>query len=225
LEEGADLVILQITLNDPEVKAHRPTGITENMPDRFGALKLTGTLGWLSRHWRTFGFAMTRIHNTQTHNAYIDYFNDLFQNPRSWKPFVDSMSAIAASAKSANKPIVAVVFPLFGLPMDDNYPFYPIHEKVSGLLTSLSVPHLDISGIYKGIPLDRLQVIPGVDRHPNEIAHRMAAERIYLWLEEQNLVPAELRVPEKFATRLGTTNQRLLSAAPTSPAAPEESPE
>jgi hypothetical protein len=208
ITEGADLIILQITLNDPEVKHHKPSGITENMQDKFGAMQLTGFVGWLAKHWKTLSFVLTRLHNTKTHRAYIDYFNDLYENPRSWKPFVASMTELVQTAKTAKVPIVSVVFPLFGLPMDDRYPFYPLHKKVDDLMTSLGVPLLDVSAIYKGIPLDHLQVIPGVDRHPNEIAHRMAAESIYLWLEDRKLVPEDLIIKEKFATRLGVTGQR-----------------
>jgi hypothetical protein len=215
VQEGNDAIILQITLNDPEVKHHTPTGISENMQDRFGALKLEGKSGWLVRHWRSYGFVATRLHNTKTHSAYVDYFNDLFENPRTWKPFSESMRRLVETVRRQNKPIVAVVFPLFGIPMDDNYPFYPIHAKVEELMKSLNVPVLDLSPIYKGIPLDRLQVIPGVDRHPNEIAHRMAAERIYLWLEEQKIVPEEFLIREKFATRLGTRGQRMWTGSST----------
>jgi len=210
LREGADLVILQITLNDPEIKLHNPTGITENMQDKFGQLNMSGRVGWLAGHWRTLGFVLTRLHNSQTHQAYIDYFNDLFNNPRSWKQFTDSMSTIVSLVRKSGKPVVAVVFPLFGLPMDDRYPFYPLHTKVEEFMKSLNVPVLDVSSRYKGIPLEHLQVIPGVDRHPNEIAHRMAAEEIYLWLEQKQLIPESCVIKEKFATRLGTTNQRLI---------------
>jgi hypothetical protein len=214
ISEGADLIIVQITLNDPEVKHHKPSGITENMQDKFGALKLTGTLGWLAQHWKTFGFVVTRIHNTKTHRAYIDYFNDLFENPRSWKPFASSMGEIVGLARNAKVPVVSVVFPLFGIPMDDRYPFYALHTKVANLMSSLNTPLLDVSNMYKGIPLEHLQVIPGVDRHPNEIAHRMAAEGIYLWLEEQSLIPQDLIITEKFATRLGVTGQRPWTTEP-----------
>ena len=213
LNEGADLILLQITLNDPEIKRHTPSGIRENMDDRFGALQLSGFLGKLATHWRTLGFILTRLHNTQTHQAYVEYFNDLFGNPRTWKPFVESMTSLVNKARNSQKPIVAVLFPLFGLPMDDRYPFYPIHAKVTDLLRSLNVPALDISAIYKDVPLERMQVIPGVDRHPNEIAHRMAAERIYLWLEEQKLLPERALITEKFATRLGTNKQRAWNSA------------
>jgi hypothetical protein len=94
--------------------------------------------------------------------------------------------------------------------MTESYPFFPIHKKVDQLLTDVRVRHLDISSIYNGIPLERLQVIPGVDRHPNEIAHRMAAERIYLWLEELHLIPDEFRLTERYATRLGIEKQRKI---------------
>jgi hypothetical protein len=208
LTEGADLVLLQITLNDPEVKHHTPQGIRENMEDRFGPLSLSGRLGWLQSHWKTFGFVASRIHNTATHREYVRYFIDLFENPRTWKPFVESMKLLVKNVRDSKKPIVAVVFPLFGLPMDNSYPFHSIHEKVEKLLNELGVPVLDLSPMYKGIPLERLQVIPGVDRHPNEIAHRMAAEKIYLWLEEQKLIPQDSLITEKFATRLGIDPQR-----------------
>ncbi len=208
IKEGADLIILQITLNDPEIKHHNPSGITENMQDKFGQLNLTGRKAWLASHWRTYGFVASRLHNSKTHQAYIDYFNDLFSNPRSWKQFTDSMSSIVQLARESKTPVVAVVFPLFGIPMDESYPFYALHEKVEQFMRGLGVPVLDVSAAYKGIPLDRLQVIPGVDRHPNEIAHRMAAEEIYLWLEGQRLLPNDFVIQEKFATRLGISGQR-----------------
>jgi lysophospholipase L1-like esterase len=212
ITEGSDLILLQITLNDPEIKKHTPSGIRENMDDRFGALTMTGPLGTLAQYWKTLGYAMTRLHNTKTHRAYVDYFNDLFENPRTWNPFVESMRKLVATAKDSKKPLVAVVFPLFGIPMTDAYPFYGIHAKVRELMRSLDVPLLDLSQMYQGIPLERLQVIPGVDRHPNEIAHRMAAERIYLWLEEQTMIPANHTISEKFATRLGIDAQRRWEA-------------
>jgi len=208
IKEGADLIILQIALNDPQIKAIRPMGLTEHMTDRFGPLRLKGPIRTLAKHWRTLGFVLARIHNARTHQAYIDYFTGLFTEEKTWKPFTESMAQLTALAKESNTPIMSVVFPLFGTAMNKDYPFYPIHNKVRDLMTSLSVPILDISSIYRGIPLEHLQVIPGVDRHPNEIAHRMAAERIYLWLEETNTLPEDLVIKEKFATRLGINTQR-----------------
>lgn len=208
IREGANLILLQITLNDPEIKHHTPSGLKEHMPDRFGALSLSGNVGSIAKHWKTLAFILNRLHNTQTHQAYADYFLDLFNNPRTWIPFKRSMTKLVETARKANIPIRAVVFPLFGLPMDATYPFFSIHEKVDTLMRELNVPSLDLSPIYKDIPLPRLQVIPGVDRHPNEIAHRMAAEEIYLWLEDMRVLPERTLIRDKFATRLGIDSQR-----------------
>lgn len=199
IEEQADLVLLQITLNDPEIKAGTPIGIT--VFDRFGPPKYGKFVTWLLSWSKLANFVAQRLHNSQTHTAYKQYFLDLYENPRSWNSFKTALSQIASLSKDSNTKIFAVIFPLFGLALDDNYPFYDIHKKVAEELKSLGVPYDDISEIYKGIPLERLQVLPGVDRHPNEIAHRMAAEEMYTVLKERNLIPQELQISKRFKGR------------------------
>ena len=200
IEQEADLIILQITLNDPEIKPYTPIGIS--VFDTFGQLKVTGFEKFVFDHWKTLGFVVTRLHNSQTTRDYTKYFNDLFFKEKTWNNFHDSLGEIARLTTTAKTPIVAVVFPLFGLPLDDKYPFHAIHQKVHGALEELKIPYLDLYKLYEGIPLDRLQVIPDGDRHPNEIAHRMAAETIYTWLtNEQALIPEELKIKLRFQGR------------------------
>jgi lysophospholipase L1-like esterase len=199
IQEEADLILLQITLNDPEIKAGTPIGIT--VFDKFGPPKYGSFVKAVVENSKFVAFVASRLHNSKTQREYREYFFDLYENPRSWNQFQKSLAKIAELAKNANKPLVAVVFPLFGLPMDQTYPFYPIHEKVSSALNELNVKHRDISDIYKDIPLERLQVIPGVDRHPNEIGHRMAAEAIYDWLNQQKLLPQTVLINKKFKGR------------------------
>lgn len=199
IKEQADIILLQITLNDPEIKGETPIGIT--VYNRFGPPEYGPVAKFLVKHSRLAGFVAQRLHNSKTQKEYRDYFIDLFENPRSWNSFKGAIEQIHAACRESNTPLAAVVFPLFGLPLDERYPFYGIHEKVNGLLSQLGVAHLDISEIYKGIPLERLQVLPGVDRHPNEIAHRMAAEKIYDWLVEQNKIPQDLQIRLRFRGR------------------------
>ena len=207
LRERSDLVILQITLNDAELKPYTPTGIQEGMPDRFGELKYGPSLQFLTSHWRTLDFVLKRIHNTRTHTAYRDYFIELFENPRGWKVFSQSLTKIRDACAESKTPLVAVVLPLFGATIDDYYPFRELHAKIAGLLEQLQIAHEDIIDAYQGIPTEVIQVIPGVDRHPNEIGHRIAAEQIYMALEKRDLIPAELKIRERFKTRLGTVKQ------------------
>jgi len=197
--EQADLIILQITLNDPELKSGTPIGITQF--DRFGPPKYNKFISWLLSWSKLSNFIAQRLHNSDTQRAYKEYFIDLFDNPRSWNSFRSALTEISKISRESKTKVVAVVFPLFGLPLDDNYPFHGIHKKVSEALSQLEIPQHDISEIYKGIPLERLQVLPGEDRHPNEIAHRMAAEEIYSWLVKQNLIPEALRISKRFKGR------------------------
>ncbi len=110
-------------------------------------------------------------------------------------------------SNEAKVPLVAFIFPLFGLPLDDEYPFWGIHNKVSEAMKELSIPHEDLQSIYAGIPLERLQVIPDGDRHPNEIAHRMAAEEMYRWLAEHKYLPEQLLIKLRYKSRHGIAHQ------------------
>ena len=201
LEEESNLIILQITLNDPELKPYRPTGITEF--GRFGEYKPSGLNAFLCKYWRSYAYVRSRLHNTATHREYKKYFFDLFENPRGLRVFKKSLAEMKELSQQAGAPMVGVVFPLFGEPLDESYPFLPLHKLITDFLTELGAPALDLHGLYKGIPLERLQVIPGVDRHPNEIAHRMAAEQLYLWLFDQQLIPAKFKIKELFKERTG----------------------
>ena len=198
LSEGADLILLQVTLNDPEIKPYRPTGLLLNQDT--GVPKLDAPI---FTYWRSLAFVAQRLLNAQSRREYRDYFFKLFDNPRTWKPFVESMTKLVGRARDAKVPLVAVVFPLFGYVVNDEYPFGPIHQKVASLLSDLQVPTLDITNEYRDMPLDRLQVIPIEDRHPNEIAHRIAAEAIYAWLKTTALLPEEVFAKRTVAQRIG----------------------
>lgn len=199
IREQADLILLQITLNDAELKPWRPTGITNFAS--FGAYQPPQRWRWLLKHWRSLSFFLERLHNSNTHRQYTKYFNDLYKNPRGWKEYVKSTGKMVELARQANIKIVGLIFPLFGLPLDEHYPFFELHRKIAGLLDQLKTPYLDLFEPYRGIPLERLQVIPGQDRHPNEIAHRLAAEHIYDWLAKDKFLPEELLIKEWFKDR------------------------
>jgi hypothetical protein len=198
LEEGADLVILQITLNDPEIKLDWPTGL--QLDTQSGEVKLAHPI---YRYWKTLAYVRTRIENTRSHREYRDYFYRLFDKKDNWNSFSDSMRTLVSACRERNVPIVAAVFPLFGYPVDEQYPFFPIHERVAKLLESLQVIHTDLTESYRNIPLDRLQVLPGVDRHPNEIAHRIAAEQILAFLKDKSLLPAGVFPAKSVDLRVG----------------------
>lgn len=197
IKEEADLILLQITLNDPEVKLYRPKGLA--LDQTTGQVKLTHPI---FNYWHSLRFVVTRILNTQTHRQYKEYFFNLFDKYKSRKLFQNSLGTIAGKCLNAKVPIVAAIFPLFGTVVDDNYPFFPLHQKVEEYLDKVKIPHVDISESFRGIPTERLQVLPGRDRHPNEIGHRLAAEALLKWFEDAQIVPREFIPKKAFDMRL-----------------------
>jgi len=194
LKEEPDLLILEITLNDAE-----PHILSDDERRKlFGAPWLEWKIfSW----WRSLGFIAQRFHNSRTVSRYIDYHIKFFKDPQSYGVFSSALDAIATHAREAKVPVVAVVFPLFDFPIDDRYPFRDSHAQVHKALEQAGIKAIDLSSAYRNIPPSRLQVIPGDDNHPNEIAHRIAAERILAALIHENLVPAETAPERVFRQR------------------------
>lgn len=180
VRDGAEILILQVTLNDPQRKTYRPSGLTG--VNQFGPLVLEGTELRLARRWKTYEFIRARIHNTKTLDNYIAYYHDLFFNKKTWVPFKNAVSDIVRFCEHHEVPLLVVVFPLFGTELDADYPFHRLHERVGNLFKRKNIPVLDLYSLFEGIPLERIQVEPGVDFHPNEYGHRLAAEAIYQWM-------------------------------------------
>jgi len=199
VEEKADIIIMQITLNDPEIKPYTPTELSRDK-NRFGDLDLSRSS---LRHSQLFSLIARRLHNRSTRTHYTKKFFDLFEKNNTWWNFTGSWKSITKYSKKHNVPLVAVVFPLFGFEVDDSYPFWPIHQKIDKMLTNLQIPHLDITERFRNIPVERLQVLPGQDFHPNEIAHRIAAEEIYSWLSREKIIPESLFAKLQYLERVG----------------------
>jgi hypothetical protein len=105
--------------------------------------------------------------------------------------FDSALGKIAALCAAKGAKLVSLVFPMFDFPFDAKYPLADVHEIIRVSLAKHGIPALDLRGAYTHIPHDRLQVIPGVDSHPNELAHRIAAERLLAFLATNQLVPSE----------------------------------
>jgi hypothetical protein len=182
LEESPDLLILEITLNDAE-----PHPLT---PEERAAVYQPKWLTWrIFSWWKSLGMLAKRIHNSQTVQNYVDYHQRFFKEPEPHAAFASALKRIAAQAAEAKVPVVAVVFPLFDFPINEQYPFTETHEIIRRDLEAAGIRSVDLTRAYRSVPPERLQVIPGADNHPNEIAHRIAAERILAALGKEQLVP------------------------------------
>lgn len=200
--EQADLVILQITLNDAELKPFKPKGVIISV-NKYGAYEVKPDTPKIVQASKFLTFIASRLHALKSQNEYKEYFQDLFfgKSDRPRTIFKNALFEIAEICKSKNTPLVAAIFPLFGVEINESYPFSQIHELIGSYLNEKGIPYIDLKDLYIGIPTLRLQVIPGVDFHPNEIAHRMSAEAIYKWLVQMNILPTELQIQKLYKQR------------------------
>jgi hypothetical protein len=184
-EYSPDLIVLQITLNDPEPLPYRVTHSYMNKRGEIG-------LHWkLFDYWKSLGFVIGRLIVTRNNRDYEQYFQEIFAKPENWNNFSNSLGAMARVTQRHNVRFAAMIFPLFSHALDDSYPFANLHQKIHGELEKDGVPYLDLLPAYKNIPADRLQAVPGDNPHPSELAYRIAADYLYRFLRDNQLVPEE----------------------------------
>lgn len=203
-----DLILLDFTLNDPELRPYR-----ETFKD---SLQKSALDFELFREWRGLQFIRQRLKVYSSRAHFKQYYNDLFSNPETWNRCVGALTEMNKLASGSAVPFVAVIFPLFDHSLDNSYPFFDLHKKVQGTFSELGVPWLDLFDAYRGMEGARLTVIPGGNSHPNEIAHRIAAEEIYQFLRKNKLIPEEL-LPKTVRQRSIYDPLRLNTGTPASP--------
>jgi len=115
-----------------------------------------------------------------TKQAYLDAFRG-----ERFREGTELLLEINQRIKSDGGVLVVVIFPL--LYDFDNYPFKEIHEKMISVCTKANIPVLDLLPIYSRYHDSDLWANP-TDQHPNEIAHRIAAENLYNFLIAHKLV-------------------------------------
>ena len=90
-------------------------------------------------------------------------------------------SAVADSSRHGFR-LVLTIWPLFWK-LSDGYPYSEIHETVSSFARGRRIPTLDLLPAFAGFDGPELWVHP-TNQHPNELAHRIAADTLYPYLRE-----------------------------------------
>lgn len=183
-----DLIILAVTPNDAEAK---PWHATSDYQDEQGRVRLTNMI---IGHWHGLGLLLRRYYNALTHREYVNYHLNLFKSPETRGKFDEALQKIGDHCRRSNVPLVAVVFPFFDYPIDDRNPLLPIHKEIHDSLSRYQIPDLDLFDNFRGIPVYRIQAKEGIDSHPNETGHRIAAEAIYEYLAANNFLPSTVMI-------------------------------
>ena len=101
-----------------------------------------------------------------------------------WVATRQGLKSMGIWCRQRGVPFVVAIFPLFGNPLDDSYPFAEAHARVAQAAAEAGARVVDLWPAYRGLRWDVLVVSGADDEHPNEIAHRIAAGAILRALDD-----------------------------------------
>jgi lysophospholipase L1-like esterase len=175
-----DLVVYTLTLNDavqpPEFRA-RQTYLNDWILDRTNAPDDSEASRPLLRA-RVFDFLSDRvgalITGRETTRWYLDMWSDA--NRGGWERTREYLREMKRRLDQTGARLLVAPWPLF-VGLDRDYPFAPVHETIHRFCLVARIPHHDLLPVFLGRRGSEFWVHP-VDFHPNEVAHRMAAESL-----------------------------------------------
>ena len=188
LANHPDIVMLGICLNDMEDWTH-PLKI-QRWRDEWMSPAPSKFQAFFLRHSRVASFLASRFWAAGSSRRCVNYYRHLydpagagvlrFKNAIQW--FRDECAARQVA-------FVPVIFPLMSFDFSPGrYPMQFAHEAIRGICRDYGISCLDLLPAFQEDDPERMQAVPGIDPHPDEIAHRIAAETILKYLVEQRLV-------------------------------------
>lgn len=187
-----DLLLLGFCLNDPEGsgRERRAEHDTMQLRDPPG-----GMAGWLIGSSRLAELVWGRWAAQRRTFAVHAYHRSLYEPSDNRKACFEALEGFRDWAERSRVPAILVVFPIFERSLGHGYPYPEIHEQMRRVGAEMRFPVFDLLEAYRGMDGRRLAVDPPRDPHPNELAHRMAADAIREHLDESGLLPPEGNAP------------------------------
>jgi lysophospholipase L1-like esterase len=174
-----DLVIYALTLNDAdqsEVFHARQSYVNDWILDRGRQIEEDGGGSPRVVRSRLLAFVLDRVESWRVGRATTRWYLDMWSEPnREGRDRTFAyMREMNRRLQEQGARLLVAPWPLF-VALEGAYPFTPVHDEVARFCLQAGIPHHDLLPIFRGRPSASLWVHP-VDRHPNEIAQRMAAE-------------------------------------------------
>ncbi|MDH3744421.1 MAG: SGNH/GDSL hydrolase family protein [Acidobacteriota bacterium] len=180
-----DLVLWTFVLNDPEPSS---TKQLERLRENLSRREPSGLFGWLHKHSLAGRTVIEAAENLRMKRALDRYYHGLFGEQKGWKLAARALKKMRAELRQRQVPMALVVFPIFDSQLDGRYPYADLHDEVTELAESLDIPALDLLPVFRGVDAKRLAVEPFTDPHPNELAHRIAAQAIFDFLATWKII-------------------------------------
>lgn len=174
-----DLVIYALTLNDADQSESfhaRQTYVNDWILDRGRQVEEGGPPPSSVKHSRLLAFVGDRAEAWRVGRATTRWYLDMWSEAnregrdRTFAYFREMNQRL----QERGARLLVAPWPLF-VGLEGAYPFTAIHDEVARFCLQAGIPHHDLLPVFRGRPSAPLWVHP-IDRHPNEIAQRLAAE-------------------------------------------------
>lgn len=185
----ADLLILGVFLNDTEDGSddiHRQLRV-EMLPR-----VPTGWQRAVLRRSRALAWLYLRLDRRRAGRATAEYSSRVFDpSYPGWQAYEAALDTFVRRTREEGVPFVAVLFPH----LDAVGPLYDWtgHDRMLEALERRSIDTLVLRPHFQDKAPVRMLVYPGVDGHPTEIAHRIAARAIFDYLLDEGHLPPVYR--------------------------------
>jgi hypothetical protein len=140
--------------------------------------------GWLRRSSYFINTVYNRFQLQRDPNfrSYFRIMLDAYRGPI-WQVQKERLKTLRDLVETHGGRLSVVTFP-FLQSLGPGYEYGFVHEQLGSFWREQGVPHLDLLTVYQGMAPGKL-VVNRFDGHPNEQAHRLAAEAIDRFLREQ----------------------------------------
>lgn len=173
-EYKPDLVILHFVPNDVEIDIYTTKPKVEFFTEY--SVSYIGT-DWASQYSEVWALARRSILGQIRGRAYVqESIRSFSSDSEKWRQCREALADISRQCEEHQVPLLVVVFPFF-YHLNSDYPFQPIHDGVTEFCKESQIPCLDLRKAFRDYSGPELWVHP-TDQHPNETAHRIAAEAI-----------------------------------------------
>jgi hypothetical protein len=127
----------------------------------------------------------TRLRATVENRRRVTGYRSMYADGYAgWVKARQALVSLGGMCRARGVPFVVVIFPLFANPLDARYPFAELHAKVAQAAGEAGARVVDLLPSYARVDWKLLVVDGTADEHPNEIAHRIAAQAIVRAVDE-----------------------------------------
>lgn len=175
-----DVVVYGMVLNDADRSAEfqaRQTYVNDWILDRGRILEGGASAGLGPRESRLFAMVGDRVDRYRTSRATLRWYREMYEEPNraGWERTQQYLRDMNQRTRAAGGRLLIASWPL--IVSLDHYPFAEAQETIARFCLAAGIPQYDLLPVLRARPTESLWVHP-VDMHPNEIAHRLAAESL-----------------------------------------------